>query len=55
MQHGRAPGLFNEGDEAMWYVLWLVVTPTLTVVFGYYNFRLGVKWAIEQADKEMIK
>ena len=39
----------------MLYVLWLVVTPTLLVVFGYYNFKWGVKWAVAEMDKEMSK
>ena len=37
----------------MWYVLWLVVTPTLMVVTFHYGCKWGAAWAIAELDKEM--
>ena len=39
----------------MWYVLWLVVTPTLMAVATYYGFKWGSVWAIDDLGKEMVK
>ena len=54
-QHGSAHVLFNEGDKAMLYALWIVVTPVLMAVAFHYGCKLGATWAVAELDKEMTK